>query len=151
MTTILTEADLATLALPIEQMRAAVEAGLIAHASGEAIAEPTVSFHPKPDQNDMITVVRGALPVQDLALVKTVGGFPENASHGLATNPGCLMLIETQTGQITGLLPAATLTTQRTAMVTAIGACLLSHDGPKIVGCIGTEAVSYTHLRAHET
>ena len=37
MTTILTEADLATLALPIEQMRAAVEAGLIAHASGEAI------------------------------------------------------------------------------------------------------------------
>ena len=147
MTTILTEADLRSLAPPIEKIRVAVEAGLTAHAKGNALSEPTVSFKPNLDRSDMITVVRGSLPLLDLALVKTVGGFPQNASKGLATNPGSLMVIETQTGQVVGLLPAATLTTQRTAMVSAIGAKHLGSNGPSVIGCIGTGGISVQAVR----
>lgn len=147
MTTILTEADIETLALPIEKIRGAVEVGLTAFAKGNALSEPTVSFSPNPERSDMITVVRGALPLQDLALVKTVGGFPQNASQGLATNPGCLMVIETQTGRVVGLLPAASLTTTRTAMVSAIGAKNLGNPGPLVVGCIGTSGIAVQSVR----
>lgn len=147
MTTILTEADIEKLALPIEKIRGAVEAGLTAFAKGNALSEPTVSFNPNPERSDMITVVRGALPSQQLALVKTVGGFPQNASKGLATNPGSLMVVETQTGQVVGLLPAASLTTTRTAMVSAIGAKHLGNPGPLIVGCIGTSGIAVQSVR----
>ena len=50
MTTILTEADIEKLALPIEKIRGAVEAGLTAFTKGNALSEPTVSFNPKPER-----------------------------------------------------------------------------------------------------
>ena len=147
MITLLSEADLAAIALPDDAIRSAVEAGLVAQASGRAIAEPTSVFNPVPGRDDLIAVIRGALPDQNLALVKTVGGFPGNAEKGLATNPGALTLIETETGQITGLLPAARITTERTAMVTAIGAIRLARPGASVLGCIGTAGIGVQAVR----
>ena len=63
------------------------------------------------------------------------------------TNPGCLTLIETQTGQVTGLMPAAWITTHRTAMVSAIGAVALSRSDAQVVGCIGTAGIGVQAVR----
>ncbi|MEM7506715.1 MAG: hypothetical protein AAF415_08205 [Pseudomonadota bacterium] len=147
MITVLSEADLSGIALEDDAVRQAVGAGLRAQAEGRALAEPTTVFNPVPGRDDLIAVIRGALPEAGLALVKTVGGFPGNAAKGLATNPGCLTLIETETGQVTGILPAATITTQRTAMVTAIGAQHLARDWARILGCIGTRGVAAQAVR----
>ena len=99
-------------------------------------------FNPVPGRDDMIAVIRGAVPDQNLALVKTVGGFPGNAEKGLATNPGQLTLIETQTGQVSGILAAARITTERTAMVSAIGAQQLASPEATVLACIGTRGVA---------
>lgn len=147
MTVILSETDLAAIPLPDEALRDVIEAGLVAQAAGRAIAEPTSVFNPVPGRDDLIAVIRGALPDQKLALVKTVGGFPDNTQKGLATNPGCLTLIETETGQVTGLLPAARITTERTAMVTAIGAVRLARPGARVIGCIGTSGIAVQAVR----
>lgn len=147
MITILSEADLGAVALPDDAIRAAVEAGLDAQAEGSALAEPTVSFRPVPGRDDMVSVVRGALPGSMLAMVKTVGGFAGNAARNLPTNPGCLMLIETETGQTRATLPAGPITTRRTAMVSAIGAARLARRGASVVGCIGTAGIAVEAVR----
>lgn len=147
MITVLSDDDLVRLAPDLGAMRAAVEAGLQAQAEGRALAEPTTVFNPVPGRDDMIAVIKGALPDAGLALVKTVGGFQGNAAKGLATNPGCLTLIETETGQVTGLMPAARITTDRTAMVTAIGALRLARPGASVLGCIGTRGISVQAAR----
>lgn len=139
---ILSDADLAAVALPDAAIRTAVEDGLVAQATAEASAEPTSIFNPVPGRDDLIAVIRGAWPARELAMIKTVGGFPGNAAKGLATNPGTLTLIETQTGQVTGLLPAARITSERTAMVTAIGAHHLARPGAQVLSCIGTAGIS---------
>lgn len=147
MATILSKADLAAIALPNTAVRAAVEIGLRAQVDGRAIAEPTSVFNPVSGRDDLIAVIRGALPDEGLALVKVVGGFSGNAAKGLATNPGCLTLIETDTGQVTGLLPAAKITTERTSMVTAIGAFKLTRPDARVAGCIGTGGIGVQALR----
>ncbi|WP_299658109.1 hypothetical protein [uncultured Tateyamaria sp.] len=147
MISILTDADLCDIGLSNDAIRNAVEAGLIAQADGSALAEPTSVFNPTPGADDLIAVIRGALPEQRLALVKTVGGFSGNAAKGLATNPGLLTLIETDTGQTTGLLPASRITSERTAMVTAIGATRLAHPEARVLGCIGTGGISVLSTR----
>lgn len=147
MITVLSDDDLVRLAPDIGAMRAAVEAGLQAQAEGRALAAPTTIFNPVPGRDDLIAVIKGSLPDAGLALVKTVGGFPGNAAKGLATNPGCLTLIETETGQVTGLMPAARITTDRTALVTAIGAMRLARQGASVLGCIGTRGISVQAVR----
>ena len=147
MITILSDADLAHIALSDDAIRTAVELGLRAQATGRAIAEPTSVFNPVPGRDELIAVIRGSLPDEGVALVKTVGGFPGNAAKGLATNPGCLTLIETEKGQVTGLLPAARITTERTAMVTALGAARLARPGAKVLGCTGTAGIGVQSLR----
>ncbi|MEM8786844.1 MAG: hypothetical protein AAGE76_01130 [Pseudomonadota bacterium] len=147
MITVLSDDDLIRLVPDIGVMRAAVETGLQAQAEGRALAEPTTVFNPVPGRDDLIAVIKGSLPDAGLALVKTVGGFPGNADKGLATNPGCLTLIETETGQVSGLMPAARITTDRTAMVTAIGALRLARTGASVLGCIGTRGISVHAVR----
>lgn len=142
MTLILSDADLSAVHLADDALREAVEAGLVAQAAGHAIAEPTVSFHPVPGREEMISVIRGALPDDKLALVKAVGGFPENGRKGLPSNPGFLSLIDTETGAVTALLSAARITSERTAMVTAIGARRLAPPGPCTLAVIGTRGVA---------
>jgi len=147
MITILSDADLAAIALPDGMVRSAVEFGLQAQAVGSAIAEPTSVFNPVPGRDDLIAVIRGSLPDEGIALIKTVGGFPRNAEKGLATNPGSLTLVETETGQVTGVLPAARITTERTAMVSAIGATRLARPGSRLLGCIGTAGIGVQAVR----
>ncbi|NOD95296.1 hypothetical protein GS636_21070 [Ruegeria sp. HKCCD4884] len=147
MITVLSEADLAHIALSDDAIRAAVELGLQEQAKGRAIAEPSSVFNPVPGRDDLIAVIRGSLPDEGVALVKIVGGFPGNAAKGLATNPGCLTLIETETGQVTGLIPAARITTERTGMVTAIGAARLARTSAKVLGCVGTAGIGVQSLR----
>jgi len=142
MTLILSDAEMKEIDLPDDAVREAVEAGLAAQAEGRAIAEPTTVFNPVPGREEMIAIVSGALPDARLALVKAVGGFPENARKGLPSNPGFLSLIETETGAVMALLSAAQITSQRTAMVTAIGARRLAPPGPCKLGVIGTRGVA---------
>ncbi|MEM7547932.1 MAG: hypothetical protein AAF367_20595 [Pseudomonadota bacterium] len=144
---VLSERDMEALALSDAAIRAAVEAGLQAQAEGRALAEPTTIFKPTPGRDDLIAVIKGALRDEKLALVKTVGGFPGNDAMGLATNPGCLILMETETGQIVSLLPAAAITTQRTAMVTAIGAFHLARPDARVLASIGTRGVAAQAVR----
>lgn len=147
MITVLSEDDLARVALPVDAIMAAVGDGLAAQARGTALAEPTTVFNPVPGRDDMIAVIRGALPERRVALVKTVGGFAGNADRGLATNPGCLTLIETETGQVSGILPAARITTERTAMVSAIGALRLARPGAEVLGVVGTRGIGVQAAR----
>lgn len=93
------------------------------------------------DQGAIYTI-RGILTDLSLASVKTVGSFPHNRDKGLPPDPGLLTLMDTRTGQPRLVAEASTLTTVRTAAMTALGARVLARPGAQVIGCIGARGIA---------
>ena len=139
---VLTDADIDQLDLQTDDVLEAVGKGLLSQSQGTALAEPTISFEPLPEQGSLLSVVRGSDIGERLALIKTVGTFPGNSALGLPTNPGLVLLLNAETGQPMALLGASRLTTIRTAAVTALGAKLAARPDSHILGCIGSRGIA---------
>lgn len=144
---ILSESDVAELALSDAEVLSAVEAGLTAQSQGLARTEPTTSFRPIPRADGLVSVIRGTSDAEGRVLIKTVGTFPDNARRGLPPNPGMALLLESGTGVVQGMVAAAALTTLRTAAVTAIGAKVLARPDSRTLACIGTRGIAYQAVR----
>ncbi len=144
---VLSAADIAQLELAPDAVIGAVEAGLIAQASGDAVAAPTVSYLPDPARSGLHSAIRGALPGDNLAVLKAVGTYPDNAARGLTTNPGILILFASDTGLPIALLDASWLTTLRTAAVTASGIRALARPDARVLACIGTRGIAVEAVR----
>ena len=138
----LSDTDIDALNLKTANVLAAVEQGLMAEASGTAISEATVSFRPMAEDQGLLSVVRGSLPAEDLALIKAVGTYPDNPVRALPANPGLAILLNAKTGMPRAILNAARLTTLRTAAVTAIAAKVAARPDSAILGCIGSRGIA---------
>jgi ornithine cyclodeaminase len=72
-----------------EEILDAVEQGLIAQGSGQAVIEPRVHLLPDPALNGHFNILRGYVAPLGFAGVKIVGDFMHNYEVGLPSGMAC--------------------------------------------------------------
>jgi len=145
--TFLSGADVERLALPDDEILAAVEDGLRAQGSGSARIEPRVHLEPGPAVRGHFNVLRGYLEPLQLAGVKVVGDYLDNHELGLPSELGLLLLLDARTGAPVGVVEASALTAMRTGALTAIGARHLARRGSRVLGHVGARGTAYWNVR----
>ncbi len=129
-----------------ESILEAVETGLKATASDDAVVEPTVYVKPQGAPGGMATI-RGAILSQGLIGIKTVGSYPDNRNKGLPPDPGFMALFDLETGIPKALLDGAPVTTIRTAAMTALGARYLARSRSRVLAHIGARGIAAWAIR----
>lgn len=139
--------DIERLGLSDDEIIAAVEKGLHAQGSGEAVIEPRMHLVPDPAFNGHFNVLRGYVAPLELAGVKIVGDFYDNYKRGLPSEMALLNLFDPRTGMPRAILDATVITDMRTGALTAIGAKHLARKGSKVLGHVGARGTSYWNVR----
>jgi alanine dehydrogenase len=139
--------DIARLALSDEEILDAVEQGLIAQGSGEAVIEPRMHLVPDAAFNGHFNILRGYVAPLGLAGVKIVGDFLDNFKLGLPSEMALLNLFDPKTGMPKAILDATLITDMRTGALTALGAKYLARKNSKILGHVGARGTSYWNIR----
>lgn len=139
--------DIERLAMSDDEIIAAVEKGLHAQGTGEAVIEPRMHLMPDPAFNGHFNVLRGYVAPLELAGVKIVGDFYDNYKQGLPSEMALLNLFDPRTGMPRAILDATAITDMRTGALTAIGAKHLARKGSKVLGHVGARGTSYWNVR----
>ena len=139
--------DIAGLGLRDDEILDAVEQGLIAQGSGEAVIEPRVHLVPDPSVNGHFNILRGFVAPLGLAGVKIVGDFIDNYRAGLPSEMALLNLFDPRTGMPKAILDATAITDMRTGALTALGAKYLARRNSRILGHVGSRGTSYWNVR----
>ena len=139
--------DVAALALTDQEILDAVEGGLRAQGSGQAVIEPRTHLVPDKAFNGHFNVLRGYVAPLGLAGVKIVGDFHDNYKHDLPSELALLNLFDPRTGTPIAVIDAADITDMRTGAVTALGAKHLARKNSRILGHIGARGTAYWNVR----
>ena len=127
------------------------EAVALARRALEALADGTAELPPKPAVHPRADGFANAMPAYlhdgDLLGLKWIAAYPGNASLGLPTHNGLVLLSDASTGVPTAVLGAGVLTGARTAAVS--GACIeqLAPAQPGHVAITGAGVQARTHLQ----
>jgi ornithine cyclodeaminase/alanine dehydrogenase-like protein (mu-crystallin family) len=84
----------------------------------------------------------------DAFAVKVVGFFPENASAGLATHQGAMLVLDGRTGVVQAVVDAAAVTELRTAAVSAVATAALAREDAATLAVLGSGRQARAHLEA---
>ena len=136
----LNEHDVRT-TLGADALRAALRLGLLAISNGEAVAPPRVSAV---GPFGLVGAMPGYVPSLGMA-AKLVTVFPGNHAHGLPSHQGVVITFDPDTGEVTGLLDAAAITTIRTAHTAALAVDLLARGDSTSVAILGAGALGAEH------
>jgi ornithine cyclodeaminase len=139
--------DIAGLDLGDHEILDAVEQGLRAQGSGQAVIEPRVHLVPDSAFNGHFNVLRGYIAPLNLAGVKIVGDFLDNYKRDLPSEMALLNLFDPRTGMPKAILDATALTDMRTGALTALGAKYLARRDSKILGHVGARGTAYWNVR----
>lgn len=139
--------DVQALALADQEILDAIEGGLRAQGSGQAVIEPRTHLVPDPGFPGHFNVLRGYIAPLNLAGVKIVGDFHENYRHDLPSELALLNLFDPKTGAPVAVIDAADITDMRTGAVTAIGAKHLARKNAKVLGHVGARGTAYWNVR----
>ena len=139
--------DVQALALTDQEILDAIEGGLRAQGSGQAVIEPRTHLVPDPSFPGHFNVLRGYIQPLNLAGVKIVGDFHENYKHDLPSELALLNLFDPKTGSPVAVIDAADITDMRTGAVTALGAKHLARKTSKILGHVGARGTAYWNVR----
>jgi alanine dehydrogenase len=145
--TYLSGPDIDRLSLRDEEILAAIEQGLRAQGSGEAVIEPRVHLVPDPSIKGHFNILRGYVAPLRLAGVKIVGDFLENYKLGLPSEMALINLFDPTTGMPRAILDATAITEMRTGALTALGAKYLARRNSRILGHVGARGTSYWNIR----
>jgi ornithine cyclodeaminase/alanine dehydrogenase-like protein (mu-crystallin family) len=80
--------------------------------------------------------------------VKVVSVFPDNKLRGIPTIQGLVLVIDRETGQLSGIIDGAALTAIRTAAVCGLATDLLSRQDSRILAVIGSGVQARTQVEA---
>ncbi len=139
--------DVQALALTDQEILDAIEGGLRAQGSGQAVIEPRTHLVPDPAFPGHFNVLRGYIQPLNLAGVKIVGDFHENYRHDLPSELALLNLFDPKTGAPIAVIDAADITDMRTGAITALGAKHLARKNSKILGHVGARGTAYWNVR----
>lgn len=125
-------------ALDMEQAIEAVKAGFVAYAQGAA-QMGAVGYLAFPAVDGDCHIKSAALAGGPYFVVKVASGFPNNRDRGLPANSGCMLLLDSATGQPVCLLEdEGWLTGLRTAIAGVLAARLIRPERGHKLGIIGT-------------
>ncbi len=139
--------DVQTLALTDQEILDAIEGGLRAQGSGQAVIEPRTHLVPDKTFPGHFNVLRGYIAPLGMAGVKIVGDFHDNYKHDLPSELALLNLFDPRTGAPIAVIDAADITDMRTGAVTALGAKHLARKTSKILGHVGARGTAYWNVR----
>jgi ornithine cyclodeaminase len=80
--------------------------------------------------------------------VKVISVFPENFSRGLSSHQGVVLVFETETGKLKGIVDGDAITAIRTAAVSAVAADLLALENSSVLAILGSGTQARKHLEA---
>ena len=139
--------DVDRLGITDDEIIAAVEAGLHAQGSGQAVIEPRMHLTPDPAFRGHFNVLRGYIAPMNLAGVKIVGDYVDNYKQGLPSEMAMLNLFDPRTGMPVAIVDATAITDMRTGALTAVGAKHLARKDSKILGHVGARGTAYWNVR----
>jgi ornithine cyclodeaminase/alanine dehydrogenase-like protein (mu-crystallin family) len=140
----LSEAEVAPLLPPPDEAAALARSVLIGLAEGTIELPPKPSIHPRPDA--FVNVMPAYAAGLDACGVKLVSVFRDNRERGLPAISALVIVLDSATGIVRGLLGGAALTACRTAAASAACVARLAPAGPVALTGAGVEA--RTHLLA---
>jgi ornithine cyclodeaminase len=145
--TVLTSSDVSRLLGMTEciaAMRAVFEA-----AAASRVVQPVRTVLRVPDGRGSLYVMPGWVDDGGGALaVKLVALFPANATRGIETHQGVIVLLDATTGEPRALIEASSVTAIRTAAVSALATDLLARADASELGILGAGVQAASHLEA---
>src|SRR6267378_456790 len=147
---VLSAEDVARL-LPMPACIAVMRDALAALARGKALV-PLRMVMRMPDGSGFLGVMPGQLSADgDRAGalgMEAVSVFPGNASRGIDTLQGAVLLFEADTGRLSALMDGATITAIRTAAVSGVATDLLARKDATELAILGAGVQARTHIDA---
>jgi alanine dehydrogenase len=138
------EAVKAALPAVIEQVDL-VEDTYRAMARGRVEMPPKPGLHPRPDA--FIHAMPAYLRDRDVAALKWVSGYPENAGRGLPYISGLIVVNEAETGLPRAIMDAGEITAARTAAASGVCIRALAPDGWSDAAILGFGEQGRYHAR----
>jgi ornithine cyclodeaminase/alanine dehydrogenase-like protein (mu-crystallin family) len=141
---LLSDADVRDV-LNVTDLVEAMERALVEYSTGRAAQPQRVTLHFGSGYNWL-----GVMPASlDGALgAKLVAVVPANEARGFTTHPAIIVLLDAQTGRLAALLDATSLTTLRTAAVSAVSVKRLARPDAHRLAILGSGAQARAHLKA---
>ena len=118
------------------------EEGVALSARDDTVILPTTGLPTRSQGSGALYSVRAACPSIGLAMVKTVGAYPENRGLGLSPDFGLAVLHHAQTGQPLAVLDAGPLTRWRTAALAAWAALRMARAPSRVLCVIGARGIA---------
>lgn len=138
--------DVESLAIPMPEIIAAVEAALREKGEGSAEMPPKPGVHPRKDA--FIHAMPAFLGGMGAAGLKWVSGFPENPERGLPYISGLFVLNDVETGLPLAVMDCTWITGVRTGAATAVAAKYLARPEASTAGIVACGLQGRTNLEA---
>jgi ornithine cyclodeaminase/alanine dehydrogenase-like protein (mu-crystallin family) len=142
----LSQSDVSSAGLTMEEIISALEFMSREKAEGRVEMPPKIGIHPMPDA--FIHAMPAAISTQKAAGMKWVGGYPANTNRGLPYITGLLVLNDYETGIPLALMDCTWITAQRTGAATALAAKYLARPDARTVGILGCGVQGQSNLEA---
>jgi ornithine cyclodeaminase/alanine dehydrogenase-like protein (mu-crystallin family) len=142
----LSDAQVASLLPPPADAAELARTVLVGLAEGTIELPPKPAIHPRPD--GFVNVMPAYVEHLDGSGVKLVSVFPGNRALGLTAISALVIVLDSATGVVRGLLGGAALTACRTAATSAACIQRLAPDAPGPVALTGAGVEARTHLLA---
>jgi ornithine cyclodeaminase/alanine dehydrogenase-like protein (mu-crystallin family) len=137
--------------LPMPECIKVMRDALAALARGEALV-PLRTVMRVPGVSGFLGLMPGYISPregQEGALgLKAVSVFPGNASRGIDTHQGAVLLFEADTGRLSALLDGAAITAIRTAAVSGVATDVLARRDASELAVLGAGVQARTHIEA---
>lgn len=137
--------------LPMPECIKVMSDALAALARGEALV-PLRTVMRVPGVSGFLGLMPGHISPregQEGALgLKAVSVFPGNASRGIDTHQGAVLLFEADTGRLSALLDGAAITAIRTAAVSGVATDVLARPDASELAILGAGVQARTHMEA---
>ena len=142
----LSDEQVAALLPPPAEAAELARSVLVGLAEGTIELPPKPAIHPRPD--GFVNVMPAYVAGLDGSGVKLVSVFPGNRAHGLTAISALVIVLDSATGLVRGLLGGAALTACRTAAASAACIPRLAPAAPGPVAITGAGVEARTHLLA---
>jgi ornithine cyclodeaminase/alanine dehydrogenase-like protein (mu-crystallin family) len=143
---ILSEADVRQL-LPMEELIPAMADALAAFSSG-AVQQPLRTVIEVGASKAFFGVMPAFIPDSGALGTKLVTVFGNNLAVGLPSHLATIVLLDSATGELRGLLDGRYITEARTAAVSAVSTRLLARPDASALAIIGSGVQAWSHLEA---
>ena len=142
----LSKDDIDALALDLDDVLDAIEAGLVAHGQRKVIM-PSKSHLLLDFPNKLFNILKGYVEPVNAAGVKVICDFHGNYRHNLPSELALVTLYDPETGAPIAIVDGTVNTWMRTGAVTALGAKYLANPESKVLGHIGARGTAWYNVR----